>query len=323
MMTYERSLREDGTTYLPRDFVETCSGLLFAVVAAGTEQGRILGFLRYARRDAALRKLDTAEANRVLQLQQPDYLYHSPQRDVVVHGIPVADVVRHYRPSQRLAEIVQGPCPDALEAKLCRLAAIVGAGGGTPEWLGVTGSLLLAAHQAGSDIDLVCYGREAFAAARQCLQDAVRNGALDQLSDVLWREAYARRGCSLSYDEYLWHERRKHNKFACAGTKVDISCIVGEPSWVRARGEKVCRDVIRGTVADDTFAFDYPARYPLTHSTVGEIVCYTPTYAGQAVAGELVEAAGWVERTADGALRLTVGTSREAAGQYIKVVHTR
>jgi predicted nucleotidyltransferase len=51
-----------------------------------------------------------------------------------------------------------------------------------------------------------------------------------------------------------------------------------------------------------------------------EVVCYTPTYAGQSQTGETVEAAGWIEQTDDGARRLTAGTSREAAGQYVKVV---
>jgi len=313
-------LREGGTTYLARDFVETTEGLIFAVVAPGTEDERILGFLRYVRVGSTLRKLGTADANQLLQRQHADYLYHSQLRDAAVHGVPVWRVVHHYRPSTRLAAISAKSCPDALEAQVRRLAELVGGGAGPPAWLGVTGSLLIAAHRPESDIDLVCYGRTEFAVAQQRLCDAVEHGTLDKLSHMMWRDAYARRGCSLSFDEYVWHERRKSNKFACAGTKVDLSCIVAEPSWVRARGRKLCRDVLRGTVLEATYAFDYPARYPIAHPAVQEIVCYTPTYAGQALAGETVEAAGWVEQTDDGAQRLTVGTSREACGEYVKVV---
>ena len=36
--------------------------------------------------------------------------------------------------------------------------------------------------------------------------------------------------------------------------------------------------------------------------------------------GEIVEAAGWVERLDDGRLRLIVGTTREAPGEYLKVL---
>ncbi len=316
----ERSLREGGNTYLARDFVETCEGLIFAVVAPGTEGERILGFLRYVRVNSTLCKLGTADANQLLHSRYADYLYYSQQRDVAIHGVPATRVVHHYRPSARLAEIMVKSCPDALEEKVRKLAVIVGEGAGPPAWLGVTGSLLVESHQAASDIDLVCYGRSQFAAVRQRLRGAIVEGVLDELSETMWRDAYIRRGCSLSFEEYLWHERRKCNKFACEGTKVDISCVVAEPAWVSARGKKLCRAVIRGPVSDDTFTFDYPARYPIRHPAVQEVVCYTPTYAGQALAGETVEAAGWVEQAEDGARRLTVGTSREAAGEYVKVV---
>lgn len=318
--TCERSLREEGHAYLPRDFVETSEGLIFAVVAPGTEDARILGFLRYVRAGSTWRKLDTATANQLLQTHFTDYLYYSRQRDVAVHGVHLKRVVRHYRPSTRLAEIMVKSCPDALEEKVRQLARMIAEGAGLPAWLGVTGSLLVESHQAASDIDLVCYGRDHFAAARQTLRSAQASGALDALSDTMWRDAYARRGCSLSFDDYLWHELRKHNKFACGDTKVDISCIVAEPAWMAARSTKLGRAVIRAPVTDDTFAFDYPAHYPVQHPSVRAIVCFTPTYAGQALAGETVEAAGWIEQAGDGTQHLTVGTSREAAGQYVKVV---
>ncbi|MGB3944925.1 MAG: DNA polymerase subunit beta, partial [Methanothrix sp.] len=47
------------------------------------------------------------------------------------------------------------------------------------------------------------------------------------------------------------------------------------------------------------------------------ILCYTHTYAGQAVPGERIEASGVVEETVDGK-RLVVGTTREAKGEWIR-----
>jgi len=313
---------DSAPTYLARDFVETRGGLLFAVVATGIEAGRILGFLRYIRDGQTLHKLETAAAVDWLRREQADYLYHSPARDVVVHGVPASHVVRHYQPAARLAEILTQPARDVLEDKVRRLTDLIDSPGATPAWLGVTGSLLVAAHRAASDIDLVCYGRERFALARTRLRKALAEGQLSPLSDRLWHDAYARRGCSLSLEEYLWHEGRKFNKFACDGTKVDISCVLPEPPPVLARCRKVRRATVRAVVTDDTFAFDYPARYPIAHDTLSEILCFTPTYAGQALRGETVEAAGWVEQADDGAQRLTIGTSRESPGEYIKVVRT-
>ncbi|MEY3107605.1 MAG: hypothetical protein RIT35_1783, partial [Pseudomonadota bacterium] len=44
------------------------------------------------------------------------------------------------------------------------------------------------------------------------------------------------------------------------------------------------------------------------------------TYTGQAVKGETVEVSGLVEQTKEGLKRIVVGSSREAPGEYIKVV---
>ena len=170
----ERLLRENAPTYLVRDFVETCEGLLFAVVAQGLEDGRVLGFLRYVRCGVTLHKLNTAAANQLLRSQHVEYLYHSRQRDAVIHGIPTGRIERHYRPSARLAEMRNIPHPLDLEEKVCRLGGILGGLADAPPWLGVTGSLLVGSQQAESDIDLVCYGRDNFAVARQRLQIARR-----------------------------------------------------------------------------------------------------------------------------------------------------
>ncbi|MHB8865261.1 MAG: hypothetical protein ACYC6N_23020 [Pirellulaceae bacterium] len=318
----EHALRENGGQYLVRDFVETREGLLFAVIASGLEEGRVLGFLRYVRREGTLRKLDTANANLLLQRQHVHYVYYSQQRDVALHGIPRDDVTRHYRPSARLAEIAQQPHSVGLEEKLCCLGGIIGGKAAAPSWLGVTGSLLIGSPRADSDIDLVCYGRDNFARARLRLRSAIDQGLLNKLPASLWRDAYQRRGCSLTFEEYVWHEQRKHTKFACDGTKVDISLIDAEPPEAVGCGKKRGHAVVRGLVTEDAYAFDYPACYSIEHPAIQAIVCYTPTYAGQAEAGEILEASGWVEETTEGRQRLVVGTSREAVGEYVKVLRT-
>ena len=77
------------------------------------------------------------------------------------------------------------------------------------------------------------------------------------------------------------------------------------------------RRKIEGHVLDAEFAFDNPAVFEIDHAEISEILCYTHTYAGQALPGERIEACGIVEETEEGN-RLVVGTSREAKGEWIR-----
>jgi predicted nucleotidyltransferase len=70
-------------------------------------------------------------------------------------------------------------------------------------------------------------------------------------------------------------------------------------------------------VIDAEFAFDSPAIFHLDHPEVREIFCFTHTYAGQALPGEMIEAKGVLEETDQGQ-RLVVGTTREARGEWIR-----
>jgi predicted nucleotidyltransferase len=307
-------------TYLPRDFIETAEGLVFAVVDACPEAGRVLCFLRYAPVEGRLRKLGTDAANACLEAQAPDYLFHSARLDARLHGVPVAKVCRHHRPRARAASLRAAGPQDAMEAKLIRLLEIFAARGLDLDQFGVTGSLLLGAHTAASDLDLVIYGREAFFQAREAVRAASIAGELAEPDAAAWQEAYGRRGCALDFAEYRWHERRKHNKGLIEGSKFDITLIGEELPLDPGPVRKLGATVVQAEVIDAQYAYDCPALYRLRHPELTEALSFTQTYAGQAEAGEMVEIAGLLEQTAQGRLRIVVGGSREAPGQYIKVV---
>lgn len=305
---------------LPRDFVETESGLIFAVVLYGVEDNRVLCCLRYVRELNTLRKFNTDQGNQLLAERFPEYLYHSAQRDVLLHAVPLCDIAKHHQAQQRLIALWRTGPGDAIEAKALRVAGLLGADSqyGTP--LGVTGSLLIGAQHDRSDLDLVYYDRASFLRGREQVRSFITEGIFQELDEAAWRETYERRGCSLTFQQYLWHERRKWNKFMADGTKVDISWVGTQPAWDQQRSHKLHRREITATVTGADEAFDYPARYLLDHPDIPEIISYNPTYSGQAVVGETVRAAGWVEVLSGGRKRLLVGTSREATGEYIRVV---
>ncbi|MGH8477169.1 MAG: nucleotidyltransferase domain-containing protein [Methylococcales bacterium] len=305
-----------------KDFIETKESLIFAVLVEATEDGRHLCFLRYLRSKSGLVKLSTAQANRLLQSDHPEYLFHSIERDADVHGVLQHKIVRHHRPMQRLREVLGSTSRDPIEKKLVSVVSLLEAKGLSLEKIGVTGSLLLGAQNSGSDIDLVIYDRDEFENLRVIVRESIAERTLQALTEAQWQESYERRACSLTFDEYLWHERRKDNKASFAHTKIDFSLVVADSGRENRCWRKLKRAQITARVSDASRAFDHPARYRVEHAEILEIASYTPTYAGQASTGETVIACGIIEESDCGMRRLVVGSSREAPGESIQVVRS-
>jgi predicted nucleotidyltransferase len=306
--------------FYPKDFIQTVEGLIFAVVMHGVEQGKVLCFLRYVQEASGWKKYPTEQANLFLQQNYPDYLHFSPVLEACLHAVPLPQIVRHYQPRQRLQALMQATPQDAVEKDLRQLCLLLQQRGVDVARIGVTGSVLIGVQNAASDIDLVCYDRAVFQHCRTQVRELIRQGRLHDLTDGDWRQSYQRRESALSYAEYLWHERRKDNKALVNGRKFDLSYLDGNPSAAAVNYQKRAAITLQCTVTNDAYAFDYPAEFSIDHHAAQTVVSFTATYAGQAVTGERVEISGILEETSSGLRRIVVGSSREAAGEYIKVL---
>lgn len=307
---------------LPRDFIETAEGLVFAVVGLAGEDERIPAFLRYVPDPRkGHRKVGTDEANAFLRKYYPQYLHHCGHRDAWLHGVPKTHVSTCHRPRERLRHLLQRAPQDDLETRLQKLLKLLTGHGVDLGHLGVTGSMLIGRQHAESDVDLVVYDRATFFRVRRAVRQLIDSGQLHELDDSAWCDAYARRGCELSLEEFLRHEKRKGNKGMVDGRKFDIALVADTDSLEPEAGwRKAGMRRIRARIVDDDRAFDQPARYGLDHPEVSEIYSFTHTYTGQACAGEWVEANGQLEIAPDGRQRLIVGSSREAPGEYVRVI---
>ena len=306
--------------FLPRDFIETEEGLVFAVVARGVEDGKALAFLRYAPQAGGHRKISTDDANRLLRERHPHYLHYSRQRDAYLHGVPLETIRHHHCPRGRAWEVLERGPQDAFESKLLHLLRLLIESGVAPGCLGVTGSLLIGRHNANSDLDVVVYGRDQFQLAREAVCRLTDLGVLQDLDALSWRDAFERRGCSLSFEEFLRHERRKRNKGMINGTKFDLALVQDEEPVLSGNWRKLHKTTLNARVTNSNQAYDHPARYLLDHPDVSELLCFTHTYAGQARSGELIEASGTIEESGEGRKRLVVGSNREAPGEYVRVI---
>jgi predicted nucleotidyltransferase len=314
--------------YLPKDFIETEEGLCFAVVQPGTErnngQDKVLCFLRYIKGDpensGTWRKVSTEQANVYLKDCYPEYHYHSVALDTHLHAVATDRIIQHHKPKDRLQQIIVAQQRYKVEQDLYNLCSLFQQNSLDLSQVGVTGSILLGAQQESSDIDLVIYDRENFYKARAITAELINAQQLGDLSTKDWQEAYARRSCALSLQEYVWHEQRKSNKAIINGRKFDLNFVDGQCIFEPVANHKLGPITVRCKITEDWHGFDYPAIYSINHKEIHSVACFIATYTGQAVIGETVEISGLLEQAEDGTKRIVVGSSREAPGEYIKVI---
>jgi len=315
-------MRQADFPYLPKDFIETQEGLIFAVVSYHSHQQQVGAFLRYVHDGERWKKVDTEQANRLLSRHYPHYLFKSKQFDAEFHAVPQQNIVRHHQPESRLNALLSAKPKDEIEQKCHQLITVLVQLGVQCDFLGLTGSMLIGQQKSGSDIDLVVYGREAFHQTREAVKQGIALGLFDALDFSLMKDNFQRRGGELNFDEFAWHESRKLNKAAIAGTKFDIGmvCLPSELDHDHRHYIKQGTSTIKAKVLDDQRAFDFPAHYVIDNAMTPEVVSFTHTYVGQAQVGETIEIAGAIEcDSASGQRRLVVGSTREAIGEYIKV----
>jgi predicted nucleotidyltransferase len=315
-----------------RDFIETTAGLIFASVSYYHPKDRHLAFLRYYPDAGGERERDgeryskissTAQSYDCLEKKFPDYVFS--YEGSKLQGVPFQKIKKIQRPEERLKEICKGP-KSPLEKKITRLSEVFRDIPGSHK--GITGSVLVGLDTPDSDIDFVVYGIQNHNRAREIFEKSA-DSRLQELTEAEWKKSYEKRFTghdTLSFDEYLWHERRKWHKGTIDGTIFDILLVrdtleIG-PSPIRCeRKEKI---KIECTVTDAALAFDSPSVYKVErgNSRIKEVLSYTHTYAGQALEGEKIEVCGFLEEARDGRCRVIVGTTREARGEYIKVKPT-
>lgn len=227
--------------------------------------------------------------------------------------------VKIFSARERLREIIKHQS-DAYEKDVYDLAKFLSNFVSIKD-LGVSGSGLIKCYRDDSDIDFVVYGRKNFEIARNAIKQSIlNNGIIKDLNPEQWKGVYEKRifGNELTYDEFLWHEKRKFNKGTINNRKFDL--LLSDDVKINLNFKKIKKIKKTGRVikADP---FSYPAYYEIINNKeISKILCWTHTYIGQAFEGEDIEVSGMLEENSDGDEIIIVGTSRKAIGEYIKVI---
>ncbi len=320
----------DRESFRARDFVVTADGLALALVLDGPIDGRLFGTLRYRREGDRWVKLSTADG--LQAARSAGYLTRLEPLDTSLPALEIEQVAEHLEQRATFRRWLERISPldanDAVTAattpvdrrpeRLARLVEILRRRDVPVEVLGVTGSLLLGAVSPTGDIDLTICGAAPFDATRRAVREAIAAGELTPLGAADWRDAWERRGTSLTFDEYRRHQERKGTQALIDGTKIDLSLAL--PTRLPEPGRKVGRRTIRGRILDDRRAFALPAQWTIEHPEIAEIVTWTAMFAGQVRVGEICQATGTVEQIADGSHRLLIGADREAVGDRLVAI---
>jgi|TARA_B100000315_G_C14587999_1_gene594186 predicted nucleotidyltransferase len=312
-----------------RDFVETQEGLIFAVVSPSLSKERVHAYLRYFPSVNGERSKDKKRYTKVTSTQQSiKYLkkYYPFYVDNNKQYIPNNKIKIIYRPESRLKEILDKPA-DNFENNIKQISELFC---DIPtKKKGITGSVLINLHNSNSDIDFVIYGIKNHSVSRKILKKLIDSTKIDALTDKQWRLIYNKRypfEKTLTFNEFLWHEKRKNHRASYKGTILDILLVQDSQKINLQENKAVCSKgiiTLKANVLESSMAFDSPAIYKVKfeNGSIGKIQSYTHTYAGQAFKGEKVEARGIYNIMSDQEPLLIIGTTREAEGEYMKVLH--
>tara|TARA_B100001964_G_scaffold245508_1_gene332947 strand:+ start:13325 stop:14275 length:951 start_codon:yes stop_codon:yes gene_type:complete len=312
-----------------RDFVETHEGLIFAVVSPSLSKERIHAYLRYFPSLNGERSKDKKKYTKVTSTQQSiKYLkkYYPFYLDNNNQYIPNNKIKTIYRPESRLKEILD-KSNDNFEKNIKEISELFCE---IPtQKKGITGSVLINLHNSNSDIDFVIYGIQNHSVSRKILKKLIYSNKIDALTDEQWRLIYNKRypfEKTLTFNEFLWHEKRKNHRASYNGIILDILLVQDSQQINLQKNKAVCSKgfmTLKATVLESSMAFNSPAIYKVKfdNGAIGKIQSFTHTYAGQAFKGEKVEARGIYNIMSDQKPLLIIGTTREAEGEYIKVLH--
>jgi predicted nucleotidyltransferase len=293
-----------------RDFIEDKDGWLYAVSTYDNAEsvGCVLRYVpdpdgeRVHPSGRRYTKYDFDDAYALIAEKKPQYAG-------LLHRVPFGDVTQVLKPDLMIDRIAQD------HPRVQRLLDLFHL---PPGMIGCTGSLLCGLENAGSDIDMVVYGKHWFI-AQKLVEQGIRDGKIEGLTPDMWRRVYEKRRPEIPYDQFVLHEQRKWNRGQIEGTYFDILYTRSYDEIQSApagKGKVLGKVTIEAAVKDASLAFDNPAIYEVKHESVSRVLSFTHTYSGQALAGEIIRACGVLEQ--HGSERwLIIGTTREARGEYI------
>lgn len=322
---------DTASRFLEGDYIETVDGLFFAVKGLHHPVGSVVATLRYVpdpcgerlREGVRYRRVyDLEETTRMLDAEYPGYLNRVEELNLVLQTVPLDKIRRVYKPTERLAAIMEEPGAGP-ETTVARFAEALSDASRVPEArLGVSGSLLIGLHRPESDLDLNVYGAAEGMKVYQALRRLRKE--LDWVKpydDTTVQPVLEARWGKTCIDLEKLRDLEK--------AKVLHGLVHGRDYFMRLirdlEKDEASRPLdavtIRATVTDARGSIYTPCLYSLEGAeaqrhTVSELLSYRGKFTEMAQEGEAVEARGTLEAAVRGGekrYRVVLG----ARGDYL------
>ncbi|NPB00359.1 MAG: hypothetical protein GXO10_03195 [Crenarchaeota archaeon] len=181
--------------FLDRDLFETEEGYIFCVVAEHHPPNRVTSYLKYMpTRDQSLWKKHNIKLERIMKTYGASqyersreivreickkYVTYDKYLNIELIQVPIEDIRIHYRPEERVQEILKEPRDRLEEVTKELVEKLVDSSGISTHYIGVTGSLLAKIHNVDmSDIDVLVYSKKNTLKMIDALHDLLRRNVV-------------------------------------------------------------------------------------------------------------------------------------------------
>jgi predicted nucleotidyltransferase len=344
-------------SFRDRDFIQTIEGFLFCVIGNVHPLERIISYLKYIPSTSGFWGKEENKYKRILKSytipdlidtfdylkkNYPEYFFFSPRDNINLTGVPHSKIKLHFKPEEKLKQIIQSESLDSLQYKLKKFVKLLKQISGISETnFGISGSLLLDIHNVDfSDIDITVYGKDNSCILKNSITKKNTQNPIRKLKGYTldyWCHKKSK-NYPLKPLEILKIYERKWNLGFFENTAFSIHPIKTEKEINEKYGERkyipCCQTKIRAIVKNNKDSVYLPAVYHLKDVNVikgpkkpliTEVVSFDSFYASMANVGEKIEIQGKLEKIIEEGkekqnYRIVVGSIAGKGKEYIKII---
>lgn len=304
------------------DLVEDLNGVIFDVKGLVHPSRRVVAFPRFipdvkgerTRGQLAYRKVYALSARYdLLERRFPQYLVQDKVFGERLCEVPVKDIRRHYRPSERLHELRSSEQLDKLERDALSFVFSLKESTNVP-WnsLGISGSILAKLHNANSDIDPIVYStdscRKMYSALKLLHENEKESVRPYKEKELRALFDFRSKDTQMSFEDFVRTESRKVLQGKYRNHDYFVRCVKDWNEVVEKYGDahysNAGYSTIEATVVDASESIFTPCTYEIEkvcvlkgdEEPVSEIVSFRGRFCEQAENDEAVVAQGKLEQ---------------------------